>query len=62
MPSHFSTLGFAVRSEDDFIALAREAADSATPPECSDGRYLRWACGSGAGCGSRSIATASSSA
>lgn len=48
MPNHFSTLGFRVRSEDDFVALAREAAETATPLECPGGCYLRWACGSGA--------------
>lgn len=48
MPSHFSTIGFPVESEDDLIALANSIAEEAEVIEISEGLYVRWQSSSGA--------------
>jgi hypothetical protein len=46
MPSHFSTIGFEVGSNDQFVALARQIAGMGQPVPGRGGQYLRWS-GSG---------------
>jgi hypothetical protein len=48
MASHFSTIGLPVKSEDEFLDLARRVVDSATGFDCNEGRYLRWSSPGGA--------------
>lgn len=42
MPSHFSTIGLPIGSEDEFLALAGRVADQCETVEVPGGRYLRW--------------------
>jgi hypothetical protein len=42
MPSHFSTIGFSLASQDDFAALAQQLAAEAEPISTKAGQYLRW--------------------
>lgn len=48
MPSHFSTIGFAVESEDDMSDVANRAAETATRIATKKGTYLYWHDESGA--------------
>ncbi len=48
MPSHLSSIGFRVESEDDFGAIAERAAELAEPIKTKAGSYLRWRGASGA--------------
>lgn len=49
MPSHLSTIGFPVESEEDMIAVANQAAATATEmPTKKGGTYLHWHDESGA--------------
>jgi hypothetical protein len=48
MPSHFSSLGFLVESEEQFQKLAELAAHAGTPlPLAQGGCYVRWSAGEG---------------
>ena len=42
MPSHFSTIGFDIRTEEDLVALANELAGNTNPVKARNGKYLRW--------------------
>jgi hypothetical protein len=42
MPSHLSTIGFAVETGDDFARLAEQISAKATEVQVKAGRYLRW--------------------
>jgi len=42
MPSHFSTIGFLVPSEEESLALANRAAPLAQAVAAEAGEYLRW--------------------
>ncbi|MEM8599952.1 MAG: hypothetical protein AAGF99_08525 [Bacteroidota bacterium] len=48
MPSHFSSIGLPVESEEEFVAFAEMAAQRAEVYEVRAGRYLRWASPTGA--------------
>jgi len=48
MPSHFSTIGFPVNDESDFLALANRVANDCDAVNVPGGRYLRWASDCGA--------------
>lgn len=48
MPSHFSSIGMPVESEEDLLELAERAAEDATPLDAGDGTYLRWSSPGGA--------------
>ncbi len=48
MPSHFSTIGFPLNSEADFLALANRLAEKSEMIDVPDGRYLRWSSQTGA--------------
>lgn len=48
MPSHFSTIGFPIESEDDMYELAAKASESAEEIACESGRYLKWSSPEGA--------------
>lgn len=48
MPSHFSSIGFPVNSEDDFLALGRRIAKISKRISVSEGAYLFWESTSGA--------------
>jgi hypothetical protein len=43
MPSHLSTLGFEVKTEEDFKALAVQVAEQADAVAAEPGEYLLWA-------------------
>jgi hypothetical protein len=47
MPSHFSTIGFEVQSNDQFVALARQVAGTGETIAGKGGQYLRWSGGGG---------------
>lgn len=47
MPSHFSTLGFDVQTQESFVALATQVATQTQPIPVRAGQYLRWVGGSG---------------
>lgn len=47
MPSHFSTIGFDVQTQEGFVALARQVAEQAQAIPAKPGQYLRWTGGSG---------------
>jgi hypothetical protein len=42
VPSHFSTLGFQIEREQDFVSLAEQVAAEAESIKVKDGTYLRW--------------------
>ena len=42
MPSHFSSLGFAVAAEGDLFALAQRLGPDADPIDTPAGTYFRW--------------------
>lgn len=42
MPSHLSTIGFSVETEEDFVRLAEQISETATEVQVKAGRYLRW--------------------
>lgn len=48
MPSHFSTIGLRVRSEEEMYDLANRVGPLAEPLEAADGVYFHWADPSGA--------------
>ncbi len=48
MPSHMSTIGLPVESEEDFISFAEKAAAKSEKNSVRGGTYLRWTCSSGA--------------
>lgn len=48
MPSHFSTVGFPLESEQDMYDLANRIGEDADVLEVSEGSYLRWSSSSGA--------------
>jgi hypothetical protein len=48
MASHFSTIGFPLKSADEFRALAMQVVDDCASLDCPQGRYLRWSSPSGA--------------
>ena len=48
MPSHFSSIGLPVESEEDFAAFVEKAAQQALVYKVREGRYLRWASQTGA--------------
>ncbi|MFO0593314.1 MAG: hypothetical protein U0441_37580 [Polyangiaceae bacterium] len=47
MPSHFSTIGFAIESQEELVALAEKALAVVEPVQTTAGRYLRYRCGGG---------------
>jgi hypothetical protein len=47
MPSHFSTIGFSVESQDDFVELAQQVVGQAQAIPAKGGEYLRWKGGGG---------------
>jgi hypothetical protein len=47
MPSHFSTIGFDLRDQEDFVALANRVGSAAETIACANGRYLCWNRGRG---------------
>ena len=48
MPSHLSSLGFPIHTEDDFRHLALQAIESGEPIQADPGTYIRWRAGAGA--------------
>ena len=48
MPSHFSTIGLPVQSNDDLLALADQIATLSERVRADNGYYLRWSSGIGA--------------
>ncbi len=48
MPSHLSSIGFALRSKEEFLALANEVAAESEAIEVPGGYYLCWTSSSGA--------------
>jgi hypothetical protein len=48
MPSHMSSIGFPVSSEDDFLRYQTLAADNGQPLPAPHGFYVRWQAGQGA--------------
>ncbi len=48
MPSHMSSIGFPVETEDDFLRFQTLAADNGRPLAASAGTYVRWRAGEGA--------------
>lgn len=47
MPSHLSTLGFDIQTQEGFVALAQQVAAHAEVIPARVGQYLRWVGGSG---------------
>ena len=47
MPSHFSTIGFTIESQEELVALAERAVVVAEPVLTTSGRYLRYRSGGG---------------
>lgn len=47
MPSHFSTIGFSIASQEEFAALAHQLAADAQPISTKRGEYLQWKGGGG---------------
>ena len=48
MASNFSSIGMAVRSEEELTALILKAAETAVEVSCAEGGYLRWTSEQGA--------------
>ena len=48
MPSHMSSIGFPVATEDDFLRYQTLAADNGQPLPAPGGLYVRWEAGQGA--------------
>lgn len=48
MPSHFSTIGLPIDSQEEFLELANRLAAQCEPIVVKSGRYLRWSSPSGA--------------
>ena len=48
VPSHFSTIGIRVETEDEFKSLANQMASQARSIDVPEGRYLHWSSPSGA--------------
>lgn len=48
VPSHYSAIGFAFSSDDDWARVVRQLRDEAVPVETSRGTYHRWTSASGA--------------
>jgi hypothetical protein len=48
MPSHFSTIGFAIEAEEDLFAVVDSLASQARTHVLDHGSYLEWRCPSGA--------------
>ena len=48
MPSHMSSIGFPVATEDDFLRYQTLAADNGEPLPAPGGLYVRWQAGQGA--------------
>lgn len=48
MPSHLSSIGFPVRTEEEFRALARRLLQASAPLTSPNGRYFRWSSECGA--------------
>jgi len=48
MPSHFSTIGLPVESQNEMIELARRVVSDCVSFNANGGRYLRWLSSSGA--------------
>ena len=48
MPSHFSTIGMSVNSEEDMLAIAEKASDDSVEIVCKSGHYLKWSSEEGA--------------
>ena len=48
MPSHLSSIGFPVETEDDFLRLQTLAADNGQTVAADSGLYVRWQAGAGA--------------
>jgi hypothetical protein len=48
MPSHFSTIGFSARSEDEFLSLTERVIGNCASIDTTEGRYLHWSSRSGA--------------
>jgi hypothetical protein len=42
MPSHFSTIGFALDTQEEFLALAQQIAAQARVMPAKGGKYLQW--------------------
>lgn len=42
MPSHFSSIGFPLRTQEEFVALAEQVAGDAEVVPAQVGHYLRW--------------------
>jgi hypothetical protein len=48
MPSHFSTIGLPIQSQEEMFDLAVRMIENSYTIEVSEGSYLRWTSGSGA--------------
>ena len=48
MPSHFSTIGLPIESEQEMLELAKKASEEAREIPCSYGYYLKWSSAEGA--------------
>jgi len=48
MASHFSAIGFPVKSQDEYLALAQRVMNDCTSFDVEGGRYLHWGSRSGA--------------
>ena len=48
MASHFSSIGFPIQDQDEYLAIANQAGPLATPHEVEQGTYWQWSCESGA--------------
>lgn len=47
MPSHLSSIGIGVKTEDEFNEFVFQAADTGTKIETNNGSYIRWSSGAG---------------